>query len=77
MWLNFFLPDAVVKMSRQASNEKVTRSSSSIVTQSVKRPRGNFHPKSYNPALFKTFHLFFFLFFAIREQLYEQVAGRK
>ncbi|XP_066015867.1 uncharacterized protein [Pocillopora verrucosa] len=33
------LQDAVAKKSRQVSNEKVTRSSSSVVTQSVKRPR--------------------------------------
>ena len=70
--VKLFLPDAVVKKSRQVSNEKVTRSSSSVVTQSVKRPRGKFHRKSYNPALFKTFHPFFFFFFAIKEQLYEQ-----
>ena len=71
--VKLFLPDAVVKKSRQVSNEKVTRSSSSVVTQSVKRPRGKFHRKSYNPALFKTFHpFFFFFFFAIKEQLYEQ-----
>ena len=64
--VKLFLPDAVVKKSRQVSNEKVTRSSSSVVTQSVKRPRGNFHPKSYNPALFKTFHLFFFFFLLLK-----------
>ena len=69
--VKLFLPDAVVKKSRQVSNEKVTRSSSSVVSQSVKRPIGKFHRKSYNPVLFKTFHPFF-LFFAIKEQLYEQ-----
>ena len=68
--VKLFLPDVVVKKSRQVSNEKVTRSSSSVVTQSVKRPGGKFHRKSYNPALFKTFHPFFF--FAIKEQPYEQ-----
>ena len=61
--VKLFLPDAVVKKSRQVSNEKVTRSSSSVVTQSVKRPRGKFHRKSYNPVLFKTFHPFFSFFF--------------
>ena len=60
--VKLFLPDVVVKKSRQVSNEKVTRSSSSVVTQSVKRPGGKFHRKSYNPALFKTFHPFFFFF---------------
>ena len=69
--VKLFLPGAIAKKSRQVSNEKVTRSSSSVVSQSVKRPRGKFHRKSYNPALFKTFHPFFPLFFAIKEQLYE------
>ena len=48
MRFNFFLPDAVVNKSRQARNEKVKRSSSSVATQSVKRLKGKFHPKSYN-----------------------------
>ena len=64
--VKLFLPDAVAKKSRQVSNEKVTRSSSSVVTQSVKRPRGKFHRKSYNPALFKTFHPFFFFFLLLK-----------
>ena len=64
--VKLFLPDAVVKKSRQVSNEKVTRSSSSVVSQSVKRPRGKFHRKSYNPALFKTFHPFFFFFLLLK-----------
>ena len=46
--LTFFLPDAAVNKSRQASNEKVKRRSSSAATQSVKRPKGKFHPKSNN-----------------------------
>ena len=46
--VKLFLPDAVVKKSRQASNEKVKRSSSSVATQSVKRLKGKFHLKSYN-----------------------------
>ena len=68
--VKLFLPDAVVKKSRQVSNEKVTRSSSSVVTQSVKRPRGKFHRKSYNPALFKTFHPFFSFFFLLLKNSY-------
>ena len=46
--LTFFLPDSVVNKSRQASDEKVKQSSSSVATQSVKRPKGKFHFKSYN-----------------------------
>ena len=46
--LTFFLPDAVVNKSRQASSKEVKRSSSSVATQSVKRPKGKFHLKSYN-----------------------------
>ena len=44
----FFLPDAAVNKSRQASKEKVKRRSSSVATQSVKRRKGKFHFKSYN-----------------------------
>ena len=64
--VKLFVPDAVVKKSRQVSNEKVIRSSSSVVTQSVKRPRGKFHRKSYNPALFKTFRAFFSFFLLLK-----------
>ena len=68
--VKLFLPDAVVKKSRQASNEKVKRSSSSVATQSVKRLKGKFRLKSYNaivlqrhrnPALFQNFPPFSFL----------------
>ena len=44
----FFLTDSVLKKSRQASNEKVKRRSSSVATQSVKRLKGKSHLKSYN-----------------------------
>ena len=65
----FFLTDSVLKRSRQASNEKVKRSSSSVATQSVKRLKGKFRLKSYNaivlqrhrnPALFQNFPPFSF-----------------
>ena len=38
--VKIFLPDTVVNKSRQASNEKFKRSSSSVATQSVKRLKG-------------------------------------
>ena len=44
----FFLTDSVLKKSRQASNEKVKRRSSSVATQSEKRLKGKSHLKSYN-----------------------------
>ena len=72
--VKLFLPDAVVKKSRQVSNEKVTRSSSSVVTQSVKRPRGKFHLKSFEGVIRCSCHFnpgektfFFFNRFCIKE----------
>ena len=44
----FFFTDSVLKKSRQASNEKVKRRSTSVATQSEKRLKGKSHLKSYN-----------------------------
>ena len=71
--VKLILPDAVGKKSRQASNEKVKRSSSSVATQSVKRRRGKFHPRSYNVIGWKSsaFSKLSTFFLAIKEQLHE------
>ena len=70
--VKLFLPDAEVNKSRRASNEKV-KSSSSVATQSVKRPKGKFHLKSYNAIGWKSsaFSKLSNLLFAIKEQLLE------
>ena len=71
--VKLFLPDAEVNKSRRASNEKVKKSSSSVATQSVKRPKGKFHLKSYNAIGWKSsaFSKLSTLLFAIKEQLLE------
>ena len=71
--VKLFLPDAEVNKSRRASNEKVKKSSSSVATQSVKRPKGKFHLKSYNAIGWKSsaFSELSTLLFAIKEQLHE------
>ena len=71
--VKLFLPDAEVNKSRRASNEKVKKSSSSVATQSVKRPKGKFHLKSYNAIGWKSsaFSKLSTLLFAIKEQLHE------
>ena len=69
--VKLILPDAIGKKS--SPNEKVKRSSSSVATQSVKRRRGKFHPKSYNVIGWKSSALskLSTFFFAIKEQLHE------
>ena len=71
--VKLFLPDAEVNKSRRASNEKVKKSSSSVATQSVKRPKGKFHLKSYNAIGWKSsaFSKLSTLLFVIKEQLHE------